>query len=332
MSLCLPPRPNEKELRAMSRKEIQALAKKENIKPANASTEKLIKRLLDKFHLGGINPELPCAKAIATLKKSGTSPRQQRRSSRLATVEDSQSNKSVSVQIACPAGTTHAPAEKVEALVATVPNSPAQASSDPHPPGDYRFSPAAIVTPIAEGTKLEQSITKDAHPIKPLADTTMPRVPYPTTKDLRALRKQVFKLDQDFVVFDVASSLQTMARVIPRLERTTHSAREELKTVAWEGYYLEREVVSMMKLEQTLWDGTNVMPPGPARDEWFDFLDDAAKEYDRQQRLGLTTTAPNSDADTDTRSLSSIRQKRPRESDSNAMDETNPSKRYRDTL
>ncbi|KAF7315152.1 hypothetical protein MIND_00029600 [Mycena indigotica] len=40
---------SEEQLRCLTRRQLQTLAKQENIRPANATSEKLIKRLLDKF-------------------------------------------------------------------------------------------------------------------------------------------------------------------------------------------------------------------------------------------------------------------------------------------
>ncbi|KAJ7772137.1 hypothetical protein DFH07DRAFT_217448 [Mycena maculata] len=324
MSLCLSAQLDENQLRALNRREIQALAKRESIKPANMSTDKLIKRLLEKFFPAAMKKELGYAKPKPTPKKTNTSLRPQRKSARLATDKSPNPNKSVSVQISCAATTVFGPPKLPASAKASDPVTIAppvdDASSAPPPPSTSHLTPA-VADPIPTGTSASASV---AEPPAPLFTPPQPAKPaHPTNALLRTFQQKVLDLNDKFV--DVPSSLKTMERVLPRLERTAHAAKEDIKAFVWEGYYLQRDVVTMLKQEQSLWDGTNVMPEGPARDEWLRFLDDAAAEYMRTEALREGVTVPNSEYESD---VSSTHQKRAREPENGV--EGQPFKRHKE--
>ncbi|KAJ6593505.1 hypothetical protein B0H19DRAFT_22597 [Mycena capillaripes] len=311
---------NEDELKALSRKDLQALAKKENIKPANASSATLIQRLLVKFGLAA-KQESSHTKTKVKIPTPNDAPFQKRRSTRLATTEtqESVSNKfpasapSYPAPDGAPAAENsplhHSPTTIHPAVIpnSSIPASPSVAASTSaspqastsqlliaplrakpaHPPASSQPSGSALIDepPTQEPAAPDPLYTGQAvHPSYP----NQP-FPCPTHKTLDTYQDKL--MDLNHVLLDIPCSLSTMERVLPGLEHTAHTVMKAVKTIVWNGYYFEREVVEKMKYRQQLWDGTSVMSPGPARDRWFAFLGEVTKEYDRLDQEALDQEA-----------------------------------------
>ncbi|KAJ7125096.1 hypothetical protein C8R44DRAFT_851951 [Mycena epipterygia] len=372
MSSSSSPRLNEDQLRALTRKEIQALAKKENIKPANSSTDKLIKRLLDKFYPTApkVSASRSCTNPESKPITPSASPRQQRRSARLATAEDlnplpaaplTASTFSVPIErvrttdpvpainpvrIFSVAGSTH----ESSTSHLSIAGFPLTVAGSSMPPGHAGIKaatapdttdPVSIQAP-APGTKTPLPIPPPQFPgpttqsvkidFRPPGPPTQPSA-YPSIKLLETYQCRVANLHEEFA--EIPGFFSTMERMLPNVERTAISVSQAVKTFVWDGYYVEREIVSKMKQEQTLWDGSNVMPPGPKRDAWFTFLEAGAKHYHGLQNVEIAADVANfdwsaSDSDAMTTGSSSTRQKRQRETESGTVDETKPLKRRKD--
>ncbi|KAJ6589829.1 hypothetical protein DFH09DRAFT_1425240 [Mycena vulgaris] len=350
---------NEHQLRALTRKEIQALAKKENIKPANSSSDNLIKRLLDKFYpatkksapKSSTNPHPKSTKADASAQH-------QTRSARLATSDAEDA--------------TQAPAAIQAAQALTTLPEIVQTISDPVPLDLVRPPPAvAASTPIQSSSRLDTETSIPAIPAidgtiqpstkastsahKPFLGTSplpgppppapsrtpafIPPAPAPnlfhqapagpTAAQLRTRQSKVVAINEQ--IAHMHDGLSRMTRLLTHLDRTTQVIKADLTASNWDGYYLQHKVVSVMKREHALWDGTNVMPPGPARDAWHSLLDDAAKEKNRVDEMGDDVTCLDSDTSTATQnSLSSTHRKRQRDGESGTVEDTNPSKRRKE--
>ncbi|KAJ7496933.1 hypothetical protein FB451DRAFT_208018 [Mycena latifolia] len=427
------PRLNEHQLRALTRREIQALAKKENIKPANSSSVILIKRLLDKFYPAAVKePSSP-----TTTYASPPQQIQQRKSARLATTDVIDSNTAsaaiplrlatVTEDIRTPtplsavadsgSNPTSAavPLGVITAMIVDIqtPSDPVPAVADSNPapsvftekiretsnpvpsvadsnlalaavPLGLTSVPVNIQTPsdpapaAADSTPLPSRTIGNSNiplmtthvPVKTPATSSQPNLnadasalllpsssqvswpapfalttrqtkpvfdlsefpclvrevippPDPTVKLVRTYRSKVSALNRKLA--KVPEGLSTMARVLSNLERTAPTAREDIKTFVWDGYYLERELLAGMKRDHKLWDGTNVMSPGPARDAWLSSLGDASEE------LVHDTETAHSDDSMTAHSQSSTSRKRQRETENGTVDETKPSKRRKDT-
>ncbi|KAF7321534.1 hypothetical protein MKEN_00674300 [Mycena kentingensis (nom. inval.)] len=52
------------------------------------------------------------------------------------------------------------------------------------------------------------------------------------------------------------AKLRTLERLLPRAQRVVSEAASMLDEVAWTGYYVERDLLSRMKTESSLWDGS----------------------------------------------------------------------------
>ncbi|KAJ6495783.1 hypothetical protein C8R47DRAFT_1069626 [Mycena vitilis] len=273
------PQINEQKLRALSRKELQALAKKENVKPANATSDKLIKWLLAKL-CPAVKQEPPSSTAkVAT---SSTSTQRQRTPMGLpgvrsrATVENTNPVPNIPTAPSSPVTVRPAPVPRTPvAEASTQPSVPAQ----PQPTHSGQPSSAVIDGPPPQkqkpaAPKPPAVFTQAVHPLYP----TQP-FPCPTRKSLANYQHKLRKINRTLI--DIPSCLPPMERILTQVERKAHTVTQALKTAAWDGYYVERELVGQMKNKQQLWDGTNVMPPGPGRDNWMDFLGQVKDEYDR---------------------------------------------------
>ncbi|KAJ7668635.1 hypothetical protein DFH06DRAFT_204128 [Mycena polygramma] len=271
---------NEQKLRALSRKELQALAKKENVKPANATSDKLIKWLLAKL-CPAVKQEP--SSSTAKLGAPSTSAQRQRTPMGLPGVRTHATAENTNP---VPNGIPAAPSIPVAVRPAPIPPTPvAEASTStpaprvrPHSTDSAQPSGSAVIDapppqkPVAP--KPPAVFTQAVHPSYP----TQP-FPCPSRKLLANYQHKLRKINRTLI--DIPSCLPPMERILTQVERKAHTVTQALKTAAWDGYYVERELVGQMKSKQQLWDGTNVMPPGPGRDNWMDFLDQVKEEYDR---------------------------------------------------
>lgn len=335
--------PNEAQLRALSRREIQALAKKEKIKPLNASSKVLIKRLLEKF--------CPSAKRESTpkLPVAGTSsiplgqPTEQRRSARLSTsdpVAGTQASSAgtttlragvqatagcVPVQTLRTTDLSQSKAATAERVILSVPthvegssqsSAPLNIDTRSVPETDPSQTPipAVVASPTFQFAVFEEEVP-----------------PAPSKKAVRYIQASVYTDKRRLA--RVPDKLAAMSAVLAHLEAAP-SVRDAAHELAWDRFYLERVIVSRMKLEHTLWDGTRVMPQGPQQEAWLSFLDECSRvpAQDMADDLdgGDTAAVPSNASTLTVNSVSTTSQKRQRETDNDIMDETKPSKRRKD--
>ncbi|KAJ7106063.1 hypothetical protein C8R43DRAFT_1046083 [Mycena crocata] len=330
MSLVASSGMNENQLRALSRRDLQALAKKEGVKPANASSESLIRRLLAKFKIiprsRKSSPRPSTKRKAQPIQAQPTladaSARQQRRSARLATAEVAEvhsapSDESIALVSTEKVLRTSGPTARIPPAV-----DPVHAASQPPAAGPSTVpasnAPTALPAPTSEHVESDGSPTVKAdslprpgssqsfasssksHPTQP---------PYPTDKHLIDCHRKMRALNTELV--EIGTALPTMERMLPRLEDRAESVKADLTTFVWNGFYLEREYVIHMKNETALWDGTKVMRPGPKRDAWNAFMADMNQKNDPNEQQ---PTDDEDCTDSDTSSASRKRHRRLRDS------------------
>ncbi|KAJ7072656.1 hypothetical protein C8F01DRAFT_1361964 [Mycena amicta] len=251
---------SEKQLRSLTRRQLQTLAKKENIRPANATSEKLIKRLLAKFF--GSPRSFPHSLAVLVP------------SSAVSAIQDM--------------------ALEVDLHVPEIPLAP-QFSQDYEMQEDRVPAFQAAQWP-------HESIADD--PCFPASNDypswgfAQPMAGPSTRPTIDDLRSQLEELNQS----SPALALAAMERLVPAVRQASDDAASALRDIAWQGYYVERDLLSPLKTTPTLWDGTHVMPPGPRRTKWAAFLGEVNSEY-AQMAAGA---GPKNDSDASSVSASSI--------------------------
>ncbi|KAJ7686487.1 hypothetical protein B0H17DRAFT_1136820 [Mycena rosella] len=387
MSTSSSPRPTEDQLRALTRKEIQALAKVASIPFASVKDVDQTRRgrisnrrmhlQLRSSNAFSLNFTLPPLSTyiFATLgsflsvlfRESTPGPStpttsQKRKSARLATTggpvpavvprdlttsaEDVQTtSNSVPVRIDSPPlqstsqlSTPNAdsaipfitPPVRLEASAVE-----SQGEADfPVPVPSQPSAPALVPPPVEKlpepDSKAEPDPPASSQPAPgaPPTDGPKPAEP-PTTKLVGSYQQRVYTLNRRLI--KIPTGLSAMARMLPHLERSAPPVREDVKTFAWDGFYLERKLVAVMKTEHALWDGTNVMPPGPAREAWHSFLDevkaaDAMDDGDAEAASIVSTDSVTA------HSMSSAGRKRQREAENGTSDDTSSVKRRKDKL
>ncbi|KAJ7039041.1 hypothetical protein C8F04DRAFT_1231605, partial [Mycena alexandri] len=261
---------NEGQLRALSRHALQALAKREDIRPANAASNVLVQRLLAKYFPAEqpMSPKPASAKATPPRPKPEvTTPslslrEQRRRSMHIATERDTIGAATRSVIL-----TPAAPATNGENVSIHLNSAPAPSPRTTPPPPPSVAGPSkprrkpAVHEVLRAGNELLY-VGRAAHPSHPAQPFLCP-----TRKYIRSFKAKLSNLEATF--FDIPSSLSTMERVLRGVERTATDATKGVKACAWNGYYLQRNVT---------------MEPGPARDRWLDFLQEVEREYERQEQ------------------------------------------------
>ncbi|KAJ7782705.1 hypothetical protein B0H16DRAFT_465117 [Mycena metata] len=309
---------NEEQLRALNRRELQTLAKSEDIKPANAASNVLVQRLLAKLfpvEQPASSPPAPPKATSPQPKPEVTTPslslrEQRRRSTRVATEHDTVAAASRSV-IFTPA----APAANGE-------DTPIHPNSAPSPGPRAVPPPPPVAGPSKPRRKpAVQEILRAGNELLYVGRATHPSHPAqpflcPTRRYLRSFKAKLSNLEATF--FDIPSSLSTMERVLQGVERAAADATKGLKTCAWNGYYLERNILQNLKVDQSLYDGTCTMEPGPARDRWLGFLQEVEREYERQEQDEAASDSGNNlkrrrDEETGDPSKSSKRRRAPSE-------------------
>jgi hypothetical protein len=144
----------------------------------------------------------------------------------------------------------------------------------------------------------------------------------PTRKLLHTHRLKLRQIND--ALLNVPSSLSTMERMLPRLERTADTVTQAVDTAAWEGHYLEEKIVKI-KYPQ----GWSNMSPGPAKGKWFALFGDGSKKRHQPEQEMDEAAVKESGRESDSStvgSLSGNRLKRSREAE-NGEEEAEPSKR-----
>ncbi|KAJ7188660.1 hypothetical protein C8R46DRAFT_1341357 [Mycena filopes] len=298
---------NEADLWALPRKRLQALAKKENVRPANAASHVLIKRLLLIFFPAPSIGPAP-VKAVSP-KPTSPQPKPEVTTPTLPRVN----TKVVAAPPPLVAAARGPNNENARIPLNLAPRAPPPVAG----PSKLRTRPVAQEI-LRVGNKLlyQGHATHPSHPNQPFL--------CPTRSYIRTLQSKLDKLDATF--HDIPS-LSTMERVLERAEGTTSTVADAVKACSWNGYYLQTNILQHMKVDPTLYDGTNGMPPGPAKDKWLGFLQEVEKENQRQEAEERRKRNENGEGSTETDSGHSS--KRQREDDDEESSQSSKRRRAR---